>query len=444
MKKICGFTIAVFLFFSLYISTFAQTENKSTAGSFDNPVGAGSGSKVSEKPTTPKSETKKGTGSFDNPVGAAPEKTETKEVIKPPATKIFAPYSGIRTALRGFTAYNTVAENDFIEAKQLGVNVLRIMLMDGDLVLPHLQYIKEPNNKILPEKLAILKRLVELGIKYGIIIMIDVHEMPGLIRWSESENSQKVFTLWARNQAGEKHRRLLVEIWQQLSQTFSSYPDGALIYEIFNEPEPKDNDWNSPDSWGYLWEWLQDDCIKAIRQNDKKHNIVGAPPYSYKVESLKNWRPSETVLNDGKIIISAHCYYPYNITMQWKAWDYYQKNEDVSKFNKYPGQAGGIFWDKNRLSKNLEPVRIFLSNYPNLKVVINEFSIIRVTPGAAQYLRDLISLFEELGVGWTYHVYKEMAWSKTKKVPYTDSMWELDWPKPDDRLEIMKKAFKAK
>jgi hypothetical protein len=41
-----------------------------------------------------------------------------------------------------------------------------------------------------------------------------------------------------------------------------------------------------------------------------------------------------------------------------------------------------------------------------------EFSVIRWAPGAVNYLRDCIELFEQCGWDWTYHAYREWdGWS---------------------------------
>ena len=48
----------------------------------------------------------------------------------------------------------------------------------------------------------------------------------------------------------------------------------------------------------------------------------------------------------------------------------------------------------------------------NVHIYVGEFSAIRWAPGAADYLRDCIELFEEYGWDWTYHAYREWdGWS---------------------------------
>ena len=59
----------------------------------------------------------------------------------------------------------------------------------------------------------------------------------------------------------------------------------------------------------------------------------------------------------------------------------------------------------------LAPVREFQLAY-NVHIYVGEFSAIRWAPGAADYLRDCIELFEEYDWDWTYHAYREWdGWS---------------------------------
>ena len=96
---------------------------------------------------------------------------------------------------------------------------------------------------------------------------------------------------------------------------------------------------------------------------------------------------------------------------------------------RYPGVIGGKHWNKEELRKTLAPVREFQQKH-RAKIFCGEFSAIIWAPGADQYLRDCIDLFEEYGWDWTYHAFREWnGWSvehavdwKTKTiVPSSDN-----------------------
>jgi hypothetical protein len=63
-------------------------------------------------------------------------------------------------------------------------------------------------------------------------------------------------------------------------------------------------------------------------------------------------------------------------------------------------------WDKPQLRKALQPVRDFQLAH-HVGIYVGEFSALRWAPGACNWLRDCIDLFEEYGWDWTYHAYRE-------------------------------------
>ena len=72
----------------------------------------------------------------------------------------------------------------------------------------------------------------------------------------------------------------------------------------------------------------------------------------------------------------------------------------------YPGKIAGTDYDKEELRRDLQPVRDFQKKY-GARIYVGEFSAAIWAPGAADYLRDCIELFEEYGWDWTYHAFRE-------------------------------------
>ena len=56
-----------------------------------------------------------------------------------------------------------------------------------------------------------------------------------------------------------------------------------------------------------------------------------------------------------------------------------------------------------------------LKNY-GAKIYAGEFSACMYAPGAGQYLRDCISIFEEYGWDWSYHSFREALWWNVETV----------------------------
>lgn len=361
-------------------------------------------------------------------------------------------YSGINAReIRGFTVYNTITEKDLDSVKTWGGNTVRLMLMINDLHdLKAYGYAPKNNYKkavLDKDKLAKVKKIADWCQKRKMLLIIDIHETPGLVRWS----GYKDFRLWQEDSVGVQLRDLLVDSWKQLSKKFLSYPANAVAYEIFNEPEPKFNDVSAPEIKGYLWDTLQTTIIRVIRQSDRKHTIIASPPYGWRVNSIdpKVWKPMPDLLQDGKIMVTVHMYHPHDYTIPWQDWE-----ARVSQLKAYPGFfAGGegseVYWDKKQLRTALDPIYRFQKKYKKIPVIITEFSVVRTAPGAAQYLEDLINIFKKINIGWTYHAYKERAYFKNP----SDLMWELEQDElpegariaattnPYDRLNVIRKGF---
>ena len=104
----------------------------------------------------------------------------------------------------------------------------------------------------------------------------------------------------------------------------------------------------------------------------------------------------------------------------------------------YPGEINGTMWDKERLRKVLAPVREFQLAY-NVHIYVGEFSAIRWAPGAADYLRDVIDLFEEYDWDWTYHAYRE--WDGWSVEHSSDPRDHKPTEEPTDRKQLLLKWF---
>lgn len=70
----------------------------------------------------------------------------------------------------------------------------------------------------------------------------------------------------------------------------------------------------------------------------------------------------------------------------------------------YPGMIEGQYWDKEKPSEYLQPIRDFQMKHNGIPIFIGEFSASRAGGDASNvYLKDLIDLFEVEGWSWAYH-----------------------------------------
>ena len=68
-------------------------------------------------------------------------------------------------------------------------------------------------------------------------------------------------------------------------------------------------------------------------------------------------------------------------------------------------------WDRDYIRNAVKQVRIFQEKH-KCRIYVGEFSAVGYAPGADQWIRDAIAVFEEYGWDWTYHAFREWAgWS---------------------------------
>jgi len=82
-----------------------------------------------------------------------------------------------------------------------------------------------------------------------------------------------------------------------------------------------------------------------------------------------------------------------------------------SKPIRYPGKFAGRDWNRDTLLAAMGDVIAFAEKY-RVHIYVGEFGAIRWAPGAAEYLGDLVSIFESYGWDWSFHAFREWdGWS---------------------------------
>lgn len=218
----------------------------------------------------------------------------------------------------------------------------------------------------------------------------------------------------------EKYYRAYLDTWRKIARRFKPYPI-VMGYDLFNEPVqscemPHD----------YLS--IQYDAARAIREIDPERMIVISP---------NNWGgpggfAGLTPLPLKNLVYQTHFYDPGTYTHQGIF-----KNARMG--TRYPGMIDGVYADKKLLKKYLKPVVEFQKKY-GARIYCGEFSVARYAPGGAQYLKDVISIFEEYGWDWSYHAFRESHY------------WSVEHAGPDgahpvpardtDRKRVLLEAFR--
>ncbi len=172
----------------------------------------------------------------------------------------------------------------------------------------------------------------------------------------------------------------------QLVLKFDKY-ENVIAYDFFSEPVVVFGDGTSrlPEEWNSFFHRI----LKTIRNHSNKYVI-----YTPGVWGLpKGYRDFNEPINDAKVIYGFHFYNPHAYT--------HQGLPKRSKFYSYPRQIDNIYWDKNRISHEMNVVTKW-AQQNNKLVYVGEFSVVRWAEGKEHYLEDVLKVFEENQMGYSY------------------------------------------
>ena len=226
----------------------------------------------------------------------------------------------------------------------------------------------------------------------GMKVCVDLHSPPGGKR--AGDRAMNMFF-------EEKFANAFVETWRRIATRCAVCAPalqsaGPLYgYDLVNEPIQR-----VPAPFSY-WE-LQRRAAEAIREIDPDAAIVVESNLGSVAESYRYLSP----LAMDNVIYQVHLYKPYEYTHQG-VWG--NPRELDGRPLVWPDPARG--WTTDHLRKVLAPVRAFQEKH-RARIYVGEFSAVSWAPGAENYLRDCIALFDEYGWDWTYHAFREWgAWS---------------------------------
>ena len=237
------------------------------------------------------------------------------------------------------------------------------------------------------------KRLVAAR-KRGIRVCIDQHSSPGG-RCDAGDPAE-----WrgdCRMFHDPVYAQLFIDCWVKLARRMAPYRDAIYGYDLINEachnaPALPDGDIVN----------LQRRCAEAIRAVDPDTTIILESMYCDPA-----WFARMSAIRMDNVIYQVHLYYPHDYTHQGIL-------NPVDHLEYWPDPKKG--WNRDFLRRSLKPVIDFQREH-DAKMFVGEFSAIAWAPNAEGYIRDCISIFEELGWDWTYHAYREFDGWNVEKEP---------------------------
>jgi hypothetical protein len=237
------------------------------------------------------------------------------------------------------------------------------------------------------------KIILPLAQKYDIMVVLDLHVPPG---GRDPGLETNMFY-------DDKFADHFVELWRKIAKRFKGRK-GIYGYDLINEPCQR-----RPTSGGCDWWSLQRRAAEAIRAEDPDTPILVESNQWDSPEAFRYMSP----LALTNVIYEVHMYAPDDFTHQrvlgTRPWTVAWPNAEKG-------------WDREYLRKVLQPVRDFQLKH-GARIYVGEFSTICWAPGAGNYLRDCIALFEEYGWDWTYHAFREADVWNVEKVRNADGKY---------------------
>ncbi|MCQ2106428.1 MAG: glycoside hydrolase family 5 protein [Fibrobacter sp.] len=257
---------------------------------------------------------------------------------------------------------NPIGDGDFAAVKSAGFNSVRLPVRWSAGVDAQLNGVKED---------------VQLALKAGLTVIVNSHHHDNL--YSAAKNGN--FDGALQNFANE---------WKKVAQAFDSFPDDALVFEIFNEPHDMTQDQvNKIMTTGY----------NAIRSVSKGKTIMFESNGYAKFAMI----PKLDLPNDGNIIVTGHYYEPYTFTHQGHGYDCNGNAKD------------GISAMPGHFSSYYEEIALTFPDINGGTVPINmgEFGV--ANKGSCSAISDakreawtdaVVAQAEKYGMSWHYWCYK--------------------------------------
>lgn len=202
-----------------------------------------------------------------------------------------------------------------------------------------------------------LDRLITRCDQAGMFAVVAFRTGPG--RPEEIFDGNNLSPLWNSPEA----RDAWVSMWRETATRLKNRKN-VIGYDLMVEPETKDH---------RMWNEMAGRIIGAIRSVDTRTPILVEAADWSTVDSL----PCAGRFDDSKIVYAVHQYEPFNYTHQ-----------DQNANKPYPGGLESLYQRISGFKDNRRAV-----------IAVNEFGVMRWSPGAVQFLERHIDLIERIGAG---------------------------------------------
>lgn len=258
-------------------------------------------------------------------------------------------------------------------------------------------------------------------------IVLTMLSLPGL-RWRQHNEDILDHRFWQDS----LYQPRAALFWKHVAKAFNGHP--AIVgYNILNEPVPE----RAPEyakaefqSWEEWYESVKGTtadlnsfyrlAIEKIREVDAETPIILDCGSWANPVAMTYLEP----VDDSLVLYSLHMYEP---------WDY------VSRMNN--GRHAYEEVDFDSLQSLITPVVKWQekNQIPSNQVLVGEFGVFRMNPGAGKYLADLISIFDQQGWHWAYYAFREDDWHgmdyELGSKPLGEAYWKAKANNEDPELK---------
>jgi endoglucanase len=177
----------------------------------------------------------------------------------------------------------TIKDEYFSTIKKAGFDHVRLPVRWNDYAE------KESPYTIEADFFAKIDHLLDDAEKAGLRVVLNIHHYDGL------------------DKDPKGHTDRFVALWKQIASRYSKRPE-TLYFELNNEPHDnlKENEWNAILVKG----------LAAVRETNPTRPVIIGPPYWNGIWAL----PKLKLPSDPNIIVTVHCYNPFEFTHQGATW----------------------------------------------------------------------------------------------------------------------------
>jgi len=271
-------------------------------------------------------------------------------------------------------------EEDVIRVKELGATCVRFgfngMILEGE---------DEPGT-YSEEGFQYLDGFIGWCEKHSLGAILDLHNVVGRRKGEDT----RIWVHYHGSKDPKLYQDRFVNLWREIARRFAGR-SGVLAYELLNEPNPPYDDFE-------VWNKLAERAIAAIREVDGTHPIIADSIGYANPAKFRGLKP----MDDANVIYSFHSYQPSAFHEQKRPWDFDVDGETYY----YPGWIKGRYWNREQLRRAIQPAVEFGERH-GVPLFCGEFGCVSDCPPMTDmiYLMDQITLFQELGVGWTMFNY---------------------------------------